>query len=71
MHVIREALSSCIAGHFGVGKRLAQLQRYCYWPPMNETMSKYVRGCVMCSTRKPSNRKLGLYIPLPIPSCPW
>ena len=25
----------------------------------------------MCATRKPSNRKLGLYTPLPIPSRPW
>ena len=25
----------------------------------------------MCATRKPSNRKLGLYTPLPIPSHPW
>ena len=70
MHVIREAHSSHIAGHFGVGKTLTQLKRYFYWPRMNETMSKYVRGCAMCSTRKPSNKKLGLYIPLPVPSRP-
>ena len=25
----------------------------------------------MCATSKPSNRKLGLYTPLPVPSCPW
>ena len=25
----------------------------------------------MCATRKPSNRKLGLYTPRPIPSHPW
>ena len=71
MHVIREAHSSHIARHFGVGKTLAQLQRYFYWPHMNETMSKYVRGCVMCSTTKPSNRKLGFYMPLLVPSRPW
>jgi hypothetical protein len=38
---------------------------------MNETISKCVKGCVMCATSKPSNRKLGLYKPLPIPSQPW
>ena len=37
---------------------------------MNETMSKYVKGCVMCSTSKPCNIKLGLYIPLPVLSWP-
>ena len=25
----------------------------------------------MCSTSKPSNKKLGLYTPLPVPSRPW
>ena len=71
MHVIRDAHSSRIPGHFGVGKTLAHLQRYCYWPRMNEIVSKYVRVCVMFSTSKPNNRKLGLYITLPVPSRPW
>ena len=68
--MIREAHSSHIVGYFGIGKTLTHLQRYFYWPWMNETMSKYVRGCVMCSTSKPSNIKLGFYIPLPVPSRP-
>ena len=38
---------------------------------MNDIESKYVKGCVMCATSKPSNRKLGLYTPLPVPSRPW
>jgi hypothetical protein len=55
---------------FRVGKIVAQLQRYCYWPRMNEMVSKYIKGCVMCATSNPSNKKLGLYTPLPIPSQP-
>lgn len=38
---------------------------------MNESVSRYVRGCSLCATSKPSNRKLGLYTPLQVPSCPW
>ena len=38
---------------------------------MNETISKYVKGCIMCATSKPRNRKLSLYAPLPIPYHPW
>ena len=38
---------------------------------MNDTPSKYVKGCVMCATSKPSNIKLGLYTPLLVPSHPW
>jgi hypothetical protein len=71
VNVIREAHTSLISGHFGVGKTVAQLWRYFYWPRMNETISKYIKGCVMCATSKPSNRKLGLYMPLPLPSYPW
>ena len=71
VHVIREAHTSLISGHFGEGKIVAQLQKFCYCPRMNDTMSKYVKGCVMCATSKQRNRKLGLYTPLPIPSRPW
>jgi hypothetical protein len=38
---------------------------------MNESVLRYVRGCSLCATSKPSNRKLGLYTPLPVPSRPW
>jgi hypothetical protein len=38
---------------------------------MNESVSKYVWGCSLCATSKPSNRKLGLYTPLLVPSRPW
>jgi hypothetical protein len=50
---------------------MAHLQRFCYCPQMKETVTKYVKGCVMCSTCNPTNRKLGLYSSLPIPSHPW
>jgi hypothetical protein len=50
---------------------MAHLQRFCYWPQMKAIVTKYVKGCVMCSTCKPTDRKLGLYSPLPVPSHPW
>jgi hypothetical protein len=70
-NIIREAHSSLIAGHFGVGKTMANLQRYCYWPKMNESVSRYVRVFSLCATSIPSNIALGLYTPLPVPSRPW
>jgi hypothetical protein len=39
---------------------MAHLHRFCYWPQMKEIVTKYVKGCVMCSTCKPANKKLGL-----------
>ena len=38
---------------------------------MNDNVSKYIKGCDMCATSKPSNRKLVLYTPLHVPSHPW
>lgn len=71
LNVIREAHTSLIVGHFGVGKEVAHVQRYCCCPRINEIVSRYVKGYSMCTTRKLSNRKLGLYTPLSIPSHPW
>jgi hypothetical protein len=68
---MREAHTSLIVGHFGVDKTIYQLQRFCYWPQMHETMSKYVKGWTMCEIRKPSNKNLGLYTTLSIPSRRW
>jgi len=70
VHVIREAHNSLVFGHFGVEKTLFHAQRFCFWPHMKNIMTHYVKGCVMCSVSKPSNRKLGLYTPLPVPSRP-
>jgi len=37
---------------------------------MKNIVTLYVKGCVMCFASNPSNRKLGLYTALPIPSHP-
>ena len=63
--------TSLIVGHFGVGKTIANLQRYCYWPHMIDSVSHFIRGYYLCAISKPSNRKLGLYTPLSVPSKPW
>lgn len=50
---------------------MEQVQRYCCWHRICETIDKYIKGRVMCSTSKLANRKIGLYMPLPIPLWPW
>ena len=52
-------------------KTLAHLQILVYWPWMKEIVSIYVKGFLTCSTCKPTNRKLGLYSLLHVPSHPW
>ena len=41
LSVMREAHSSLIVGHFGVRKIVAHLQRYCYWPRMIDSVSRF------------------------------
>ena len=47
--IIREAHTSFIAGHFDVGKTIANLQRYCYWTCMIDSVSHFIRICSLCA----------------------
>ena len=60
-----------IVEYLGVGKMVANLQRSFYWPRMIDSLSRFIRGCSLCATSKPSNSKFGLYTPLAVPSHPW
>jgi len=55
--LIREDHTSKVAGHFGVGKTMANLQKYVYWPTMQEQVASFKGGCMFCCTNKPSNGK--------------
>jgi hypothetical protein len=69
--LIKETHTSKIVGHFGVGKTISNLQSYVYWLRMQEYVAQYIRGCILCHTNKPSNRKQGLSYPLLVPTRPW
>jgi len=71
VNIIREKHTSLIAGHFSVSKTVAHLQRYCYWPRMLESVSCFIKACSLCEINNLSNKELGLYTPLPVPSRPW
>jgi hypothetical protein len=71
LKLIREAHTSKVAGNFGVGKTIANLQRYVYWTRMKKYVAKYIRGCILFCTNKPNNRKQCLYHSLHVPNRPW
>jgi hypothetical protein len=52
-------------------KTTQHMERHFYWPSMQPQFEKIIRACALCSQSKPSNRKHGLYQPLPLPSRPW
>jgi hypothetical protein len=43
----------------------------CVLAKMQEQVANFVIGHILCSTSKPSNQKIGLYMPFPVPSRPW
>jgi hypothetical protein len=68
--LIWEAHYSRVAGHFGVGKTVAMLQKHFYWPNLQQEVNKYIRSCTACAIVKPTTKKQGMYTPLPTPDRP-
>jgi hypothetical protein len=71
MQFIKEDHTLEFAMHFSVGKIVANLQRYVHYPRMQEEVDRFIRGCILCYTSKPNNRKQGLYNPFTISTRPW
>jgi hypothetical protein len=69
--LIWEAHYSRVAGHFGVEKTVAMLQKHFYWTKLRQEVNKYIRSCTACAIAKPTTKKQGLYTPLPTPDRPW
>jgi hypothetical protein len=69
--MIWESHYSWVAGHFGVEKTVAMLQKHFYWPKLRQEVSKYIRSCTAYAIAKPTTKKQGLYTPLPTPDRPW
>jgi hypothetical protein len=68
---IREAHYSWMAGHFGVEKIVAILQKHFPWPKLRQDVKNYIRSCIACAIAKIAIEKQGLYTPLPTPERPW
>jgi hypothetical protein len=60
-----------VAGHFGIKKTVAVLQKHFYWPKLRQDVGKYIRSYTACAIAKPTTKKQGLYTPLPTPDKPW
>jgi len=70
LQIIREVDTSKVVGNFGVGKIVANLQRYVYWPRMQEYVYRFMKGCMLYCTNKPNNRNQGLHHPFCVPTKP-
>jgi len=55
--IIRASHSIPSTGHLGVTKTLERIRRSFYWFKMAEDVASFVRGCLTCQKRKPSEPK--------------
>jgi hypothetical protein len=69
--MIWESHYSWVAGHFGIEKIVAMLQKHLYWPKLRQRVSKYIRFCTAYAIAKLTTKKHGMYTPLPTPDKPW
>lgn len=47
-NLIQEKHNGSLSGHFEVNKTQELVQRYYYWPRMNQYVRKYVETCIIC-----------------------
>ncbi|KAF7807946.1 Transposon Tf2-2 polyprotein [Senna tora] len=70
--IIKECHDSKWAGHPGVRRTLALVERAYYWPHMRDDIELYVRTCLVCQQDKIEQAQpTGLLEPLPTPDKPW
>lgn len=70
--LIREHHDAPAAGHFGIERTVARLQRHYWWPTLRNDVTRYVRSCDACQRNKPSQQHpAGLLQPLPVPAGRW
>ena len=59
------------AGHLGVAKTKARIQRRYYWPKMAEDIAAYVKNCLKCAQRKPYGQSKAPLKPMPAATRVW
>ena len=59
------------AGHLGVAKTKARIQRRYYWPKMAEDIAVYVKNCLKCAQRKPYGQSKAPLKPMPAATRVW
>ena len=55
-------------GHVGRDKMLQLIRKYYFWSSMRKEVEHFVERCQVCQVSKGKATKVGLYMPLPIPT---
>ena len=72
LQLMKECHEAVTAGHLGMANTHFALRRRYFWPKMESSVRRWIKGCQVCQKTKPDLRgTTGLYKPLEIPSAPW
>ena len=71
LQVLQVAHSNITAGHFGVKKTFARINRHFLWPKMWDQLKSYVRTCVGCQKAARQDKARAPLQPLPCVSEPF
>jgi hypothetical protein len=72
LRLFEEFHDSKMGGHFGQEKTYLQLSRRFYWPDMEASIRRYVKGCDLClRTKARQHAPFGLLEALDIPQERW
>jgi hypothetical protein len=69
--LILESHYSRVAGHVGIEKTVAILEKHFYYPELRQDVRKYIRSCTTYVIAKPTTKKQVLYTPIPTPKRSW
>ena len=60
-----------LAGHLGIAKTMARLQKQFTWPKMRDDVTTYINGCLTCARRKAYGASKAPLHPLPVATRIW
>jgi hypothetical protein len=69
--ILKRFHDSPYAGHLGIKKTAARIQRRFKWPKMGKDIKEYVRGCEICAKRKAIGNHRSPLNHIPTPETVW
>ena len=59
------------AAHMGINRTITRLQQKYFWPRMKDSVTEFIRKCLLCAKRKAHKRNFAPLQPLPAATFAW
>ena len=60
-----------LAGHLGIAKTTARIQKHFTWHKLREDVTRYINGCIICARRKAYGASKAPLCPMPLVNRVW